>query len=93
MIHFDIAVSIHYMFSYHTQAILRSFYFQLQLKVQTSSMFKGKKDNYPFSVSRPFLDTRIGETAFLLVSKCTSVIIKPGEKIFFSECKHKQHYL
>ncbi|KAM9306346.1 unconventional myosin-Ih [Pholidichthys leucotaenia] len=34
---------------------------QLLLKVQTSSMFKGKKENYPFSVCRPFEDTRIGE--------------------------------
>ncbi|TNM91950.1 hypothetical protein fugu_018962 [Takifugu bimaculatus] len=33
---------------------------QLQLKLQTSSMFKGKKENYPFSVCRPFVDTRIG---------------------------------
>nr|XP_020474253.1 unconventional myosin-Ih-like isoform X2 [Monopterus albus] len=32
---------------------------QLQLKVQTSSMFKGKKENYPSSVCSPFLDTRI----------------------------------
>ncbi|XP_013859201.1 unconventional myosin-Ih [Austrofundulus limnaeus] len=32
---------------------------QLSLKVQTSSMFKGKKENYPFSVCRPFVDTRI----------------------------------
>lgn len=32
---------------------------QLLLKVQTSSMFKGKKENYPFSVCRPFMDTRI----------------------------------
>uniref|UniRef100_A0A8D3DXD9 Myosin IHb n=1 Tax=Scophthalmus maximus TaxID=52904 RepID=A0A8D3DXD9_SCOMX len=31
----------------------------LLLKLQTSSMFKGKKENYPFSVCRPFLDTRI----------------------------------
>uniref|UniRef100_A0A671XSF3 Unconventional myosin-Ih-like n=2 Tax=Sparus aurata TaxID=8175 RepID=A0A671XSF3_SPAAU len=35
---------------------------QLLLKEQTSSMFKGKKENYPFSVCRPFVDTRIGET-------------------------------
>ncbi|XP_068190274.1 unconventional myosin-Ih isoform X2 [Antennarius striatus] len=33
---------------------------QLHLKVLTSSMFKGKKENYPFSVCRPFMDTRIG---------------------------------
>ncbi|XP_076020339.1 unconventional myosin-Ih [Genypterus blacodes] len=33
---------------------------QLQLKVLTSSMFKGKKESYSFSVCRPFLDTRIG---------------------------------
>ncbi|KAM6901705.1 LOW QUALITY PROTEIN: unconventional myosin-Ih [Lycodopsis pacificus] len=32
---------------------------QLLLKAQTSSMFKGNKENYPFSVCRPFLDTRI----------------------------------
>uniref|UniRef100_A0A672ZK12 Myosin IHb n=1 Tax=Sphaeramia orbicularis TaxID=375764 RepID=A0A672ZK12_9TELE len=38
---------------------------ELQLKVQASSMFKGKKENYPFSVCRPFLDTRIGKTAQL----------------------------
>uniref|UniRef100_A0A8D0CZF0 Unconventional myosin-Ih-like n=1 Tax=Sander lucioperca TaxID=283035 RepID=A0A8D0CZF0_SANLU len=40
--------------------------FQLLLKAQTSSMFKGKKENYPFSVCRPFMDTRIGKTAELL---------------------------
>ncbi|XP_029024032.1 unconventional myosin-Ih isoform X2 [Betta splendens] len=34
---------------------------QLQLKSQASSMFKGKKENYPLSVCRPFLETRIGE--------------------------------
>ncbi|KAI4816741.1 hypothetical protein KUCAC02_009054 [Chaenocephalus aceratus] len=33
---------------------------QLLLKVQTSSMFKGKKESYPSSVGRPFMDTRIG---------------------------------
>lgn len=38
---------------------------QLLLKVQTSSMFKGKKENYPFSVCRPFMDTRISKTAEL----------------------------
>uniref|UniRef100_A0A3P8WJA1 Myosin IH n=1 Tax=Cynoglossus semilaevis TaxID=244447 RepID=A0A3P8WJA1_CYNSE len=33
---------------------------QLMLKLQASVIFKGKKESYPFSVSRPFLDTRIG---------------------------------
>ncbi|XP_058473357.1 unconventional myosin-Ih isoform X2 [Solea solea] len=33
---------------------------QLMLKLQASSMFKGKKENYTFSVGRPFMDTRIG---------------------------------
>lgn len=28
-------------------------------------MFKGKKENYPFSVCKPFMDTRIGKTAEL----------------------------
>uniref|UniRef100_A0AAQ6A6R3 Myosin IHb n=1 Tax=Amphiprion ocellaris TaxID=80972 RepID=A0AAQ6A6R3_AMPOC len=36
----------------------------LLLKVQTSSMFKGKKENYPFSVCRPFMDTRICKTTY-----------------------------
>uniref|UniRef100_A0A3Q3JI70 Myosin IHa n=1 Tax=Monopterus albus TaxID=43700 RepID=A0A3Q3JI70_MONAL len=34
---------------------------QLQLKVLTSSIFKGKKDSYPQSVAQPFMDTRISE--------------------------------
>ncbi|KAJ8263650.1 hypothetical protein COCON_G00161070 [Conger conger] len=34
---------------------------QLQLKEKTSAMFKGKKDSYPQSVCRPFVDTRISE--------------------------------
>ncbi|XP_029018061.1 unconventional myosin-Ih [Betta splendens] len=34
---------------------------QIQLKVVTSSLFKGKKDSYPQSVSQPFVDTRISE--------------------------------
>uniref|UniRef100_A0A3P8Z0E6 Myosin IHb n=1 Tax=Esox lucius TaxID=8010 RepID=A0A3P8Z0E6_ESOLU len=32
---------------------------QLQIKGLTSSLFKGRKENYPHSVSRPFVDTRI----------------------------------
>uniref|UniRef100_A0A8C4NWI6 Myosin IHb n=1 Tax=Dicentrarchus labrax TaxID=13489 RepID=A0A8C4NWI6_DICLA len=36
----------------------------LVLKAQTSSMFKGKKENYPFSVCRPFVDTRIGKREY-----------------------------
>ncbi|XP_042343907.1 unconventional myosin-Ih [Plectropomus leopardus] len=34
---------------------------QLQLKLLTSSIFKGKKDSYPQSVAQPFVDTRISE--------------------------------
>ncbi|KAM4746172.1 unconventional myosin-Ih isoform 2-T2 [Anableps anableps] len=34
---------------------------QLQMKVVTSSIFKGKKENYPQSIPQPFLDTRISE--------------------------------
>uniref|UniRef100_A0A8C9VJN6 Myosin IH n=1 Tax=Scleropages formosus TaxID=113540 RepID=A0A8C9VJN6_SCLFO len=33
----------------------------LQLKGLTSELFKGKKDSYPQSVSRPFVDTRLSE--------------------------------
>uniref|UniRef100_A0AAX7UVS5 Myosin IHb n=1 Tax=Astatotilapia calliptera TaxID=8154 RepID=A0AAX7UVS5_ASTCA len=35
---------------------------ELLLKAQTSALFKGKKENYPFSVCRPFADTRICKT-------------------------------
>uniref|UniRef100_A0AAX7U5K4 Myosin IHb n=1 Tax=Astatotilapia calliptera TaxID=8154 RepID=A0AAX7U5K4_ASTCA len=34
----------------------------LQEVTQTSALFKGKKENYPFSVCRPFADTRICKT-------------------------------
>ncbi|XP_068166491.1 unconventional myosin-Ih [Antennarius striatus] len=34
---------------------------QLQLKLLTSSIFKGKKESYPQSVAQPFVDTRISE--------------------------------
>ncbi|KAL4646674.1 unconventional myosin-Ih [Arapaima gigas] len=34
---------------------------QLQVKGLTSDLFKGKKDSYPQSVSKPFADTRISE--------------------------------
>ncbi|KAG5840358.1 hypothetical protein ANANG_G00187960 [Anguilla anguilla] len=34
---------------------------QLQLKEKTSAMFKGKKDSYAQSVSKPFVDTRISQ--------------------------------
>lgn len=35
---------------------------QLQLKLLTSSIFKGKKDSYPQSISQPFVDTRISKS-------------------------------
>uniref|UniRef100_A0A3B5L8N1 Myosin IHb n=1 Tax=Xiphophorus couchianus TaxID=32473 RepID=A0A3B5L8N1_9TELE len=38
---------------------------QLLLKAQTSSMFKGKKENYPLSVCSPFVDTRIGKNILI----------------------------
>uniref|UniRef100_A0A673I226 Unconventional myosin-Ih-like n=1 Tax=Sinocyclocheilus rhinocerous TaxID=307959 RepID=A0A673I226_9TELE len=34
---------------------------QLQIKALTSDIFKGRKENYPQSVCRPFADTRISE--------------------------------
>ncbi|XP_070760760.1 unconventional myosin-Ih [Enoplosus armatus] len=34
---------------------------QFQLKLVTSSIFKGKKDSYPQSVAQPFVETRISE--------------------------------
>lgn len=34
---------------------------QLQQKVVTSGIFKGKKDSYPSSIAVPFVDTRISQ--------------------------------
>lgn len=34
---------------------------QLEQKVIASEIFKGKKDNYPQSVPRLFINTRLGE--------------------------------
>ncbi|KAM4576529.1 unconventional myosin-Ih [Odontesthes bonariensis] len=34
---------------------------QLQLKLVTSSIFKGKKESYPQSIPQPFMDTRISD--------------------------------
>ncbi|XP_040051529.1 unconventional myosin-Ih isoform X2 [Gasterosteus aculeatus] len=34
---------------------------QFQMKLLTSSIFKGKKESYPQSVAQPFVDTRISE--------------------------------
>ncbi|KAM9857812.1 unconventional myosin-Ih [Aulostomus maculatus] len=34
---------------------------QFQLKLVTSSLFKGRKESYPHSVAQPFLDTRISD--------------------------------
>uniref|UniRef100_A0A8C4I899 Myosin IHb n=1 Tax=Dicentrarchus labrax TaxID=13489 RepID=A0A8C4I899_DICLA len=51
---------IRHMVGKYVQGITPQRKAQLVLKAQTSSMFKGKKENYPFSVCRPFVDTRIG---------------------------------
>ncbi|XP_054612452.1 unconventional myosin-Ih [Dunckerocampus dactyliophorus] len=51
---------IRHMIRKYVQGMTKERKAQLQLKVHTSSMFKDKKENYPFSVCRPFLDTRIG---------------------------------
>ena len=42
-------------------SMIRPLCSQLQMKVVTSAIFKGKKDSYPQSITRSFLDTRIGE--------------------------------
>uniref|UniRef100_A0A8P4GMI3 Myosin IHa n=1 Tax=Dicentrarchus labrax TaxID=13489 RepID=A0A8P4GMI3_DICLA len=44
---------------------------QFQLKLLTSSIFKGKKESYPQSVAQPFVDTRIS----ISVSNLTDSII------------------
>lgn len=43
---------------------------QLLLKAQTSSMFKGKKENYPLSVCSPFVDTRIRKNILIVFFIC-----------------------
>ncbi|KAM4635454.1 unconventional myosin-Ih isoform 1-T1 [Polymixia lowei] len=52
---------IRYMVRMYVRCIAPQRKAQLQLKVLASSIFKGRKENYPFSVCRPFLDTRISE--------------------------------
>lgn len=46
---------------------------QLQQKAVASEIFKGKKDNYPQSVPRLFISTRLGEPPLssLPASSCT----------------------
>ncbi|XP_057674432.1 unconventional myosin-Ih isoform X1 [Corythoichthys intestinalis] len=51
---------IRHMVRKYVQGITEERKAQLLLKAQTSSMFKGKKENYAFSVCLPFVDTRIG---------------------------------
>uniref|UniRef100_A0A665U060 Myosin IHb n=1 Tax=Echeneis naucrates TaxID=173247 RepID=A0A665U060_ECHNA len=53
-----------YYSQYYHPICLHVSIFQLLLKAQTSALFKGKKENYPFSVCRPFLDTRITLISF-----------------------------
>uniref|UniRef100_A0A8C5D8T1 Unconventional myosin-Ih-like n=1 Tax=Gouania willdenowi TaxID=441366 RepID=A0A8C5D8T1_GOUWI len=68
--------------------------------VQTSSLFRGKKENYPSSVGRPFADTRICKTnaALILPSQYSVPVVKydrngfrprPRQLIF----THKAAYL
>lgn len=45
-------------------------------------MFKGKKENYPFSVCRPFVDTRIGKKVIFPLL-CTSGIHINTHCVFF----------
>ncbi|XP_061590173.1 unconventional myosin-Ih isoform X2 [Cololabis saira] len=52
-------IYVRYMVRKYIRGITPQRKLQLQLKLQTSSMFKGKKENYPISVCRPFVDTRI----------------------------------
>uniref|UniRef100_A0A3Q3FUC3 Myosin IHb n=1 Tax=Labrus bergylta TaxID=56723 RepID=A0A3Q3FUC3_9LABR len=46
---------------FNTNYFRCSYNIQHQTSGVTSSMFKGRKENYPLSVCRPFLDTRIGK--------------------------------
>uniref|UniRef100_A0A8C5ALE1 Myosin IH n=1 Tax=Gadus morhua TaxID=8049 RepID=A0A8C5ALE1_GADMO len=58
---------------------------QLQMKVVTSAIFKGKKDSYPQSITRSFLDTRIvnGHLVNLHSSQTYSVpVVKYDRKGF-----------
>lgn len=38
-------------------------------------MFKGKKENYPFSVCRPFVDTRVGKKISFSLLCATEIYI------------------
>uniref|UniRef100_A0A665TZH4 Myosin IHb n=1 Tax=Echeneis naucrates TaxID=173247 RepID=A0A665TZH4_ECHNA len=64
-----------YYSQYYHPICLHVSIFQLLLKAQTSALFKGKKENYPFSVCRPFLDTRISKS-FLVTESYSVPVVK-----------------
>jgi hypothetical protein len=50
---------------------------QLQQKAVASEIFKGKKDNYPQSVPRLFISTRLGESLIFQLSNIPSTSCSP----------------
>jgi len=44
---------------------------QLQQKVVTSAIFKGKKDSYPASIAVPFVDSRISQYSLFHIKTLT----------------------
>uniref|UniRef100_A0A3B4B345 Uncharacterized protein n=1 Tax=Periophthalmus magnuspinnatus TaxID=409849 RepID=A0A3B4B345_9GOBI len=70
---------IRHMVRLYTRGISPQRKTQMLLKVQASSIFKGKKENYPFSVCVPFCNTRIEEDISLKVLQ----MIRP-ERIQYS---------
>lgn len=47
---------------------------QLQQKVVTSAIFKGKKDSYPPSIAVPFVDSRISQYSLFYLKKTLTVL-------------------
>ena len=48
-------------------------FLQYVLKGAASDLFKGKKENYPASVARPYLTTHLGKSTIASHNSCSTV--------------------
>lgn len=59
--------------------VLLIMYYQMQQKVVTSEIFRGKKEGYAESLNQPFADSRIGKSLFS--SMCSLPLFKKKKKV------------
>lgn len=58
--------------------VLLILYYQMQQKVVTSEIFRGKKEGYAESLNQPFANSRIGKSLFS--SMCSLPLLKKKSK-------------